>query len=193
MADKGCAGEVYGERGEGIIRKIKRPEDENMGYMSEEKVIQFLRTLGERIRSVGEEYAIEGDLDDIVVRYASKTLGIMDVADGYDDPEKWEEADCSLAEMKDDPYLDVYIICEGEWYEEIYQHVERGTGGFGEALYEAFNSSAEDYDMTMDFCGGALAFQSSESWDKQNEDEQIEREKADKIIRTWTEKRDGNV
>ncbi len=151
-----------------------------MGYMSEEKVVRFLKVLGERIKTVGEKYYIEDDLDYVFVRYSTKILGILDVADGNDDPEKWTKAYCPLSEMKDDPYLDVYITCEGDWYKAIYQHVSYGVGGLGELLYEAFNSSAEDFDMTMDFCDGALAFQSAESWDKQNEDERKERERLDK-------------
>lgn len=164
-----------------------------MGYMSEEKVIMFLKDLGERIRTAAREYDIEYELDYVNVRYSSKTLGILDVADGYDDPEKWTEADCTLAELKDDPYLDVYIICEGELYDSIYQHAGHGTDGSGKALYEAFIASAEEFDMTMDFCDGALAFQSKESWDKQEADERMERERIDKEIRLWEEKGGRNV
>lgn len=39
----------------------------------------------------------------------------------------------------------------------------------------------------MDFCGGALAFQSEESWDRQNADEKAEREKMDEEFRRLKE------
>ena len=58
-----------------------------------------------------------------------------------------------------------------------------GTTGLGKALYEAFETSAEDLDMTMDFCDGALSFQSDESWKKQNEDDEIERERMEEESR----------
>ena len=154
--------------------------------MKEERVIEFLKRLGERIKKVVEEYDLEDDLDYVWVRYSSKELGIMDVVDGFDDPSKWMDADCSLAEFTDDPYLDVYVICEG-WYGKIYRHVGYGTAGLGKALYEAFETSAEDFDMTMDFCDGALSFQSAESWKKQNEDDEIERERMEEESRRQRE------
>jgi len=142
-----------------------------MGYMSEEKVIHFLKVLGERIRTVVEEFGLEDDLDLIEVRYASKTLGILDVADGFDDPENWADAECSLEELRNDPYLDVFRICEGEWYNYVYGYEARGTGKVGKALYDAFTDSAEDFDMTMDYYDRALGFQLRESWKKQFEEE----------------------
>ena len=157
-----------------------------MGYMKEEKIIVFLNDLKKNLINYEEQYGDEFEIyfDDSLVRYGSKIANLETML--YD-CEKAEDAfytaDCSLAEFYDDPYLDVYISCEGSVYEDVYGYSAYGGDDHKKDLYDAFDDAAEANGLTMDFCDGALAFQSDESWEKQIEDNLIERKRIEEELR----------
>lgn len=83
---------------------------------------------------------------------------------------------CSLDEFYDDPYVDVYISCEGNVYEFVYGYSAYGGDARKKDLYDAFVDAADNNGLTMEFCGGALSFTSDESFRKQEVDEKYEQD-----------------
>ena len=144
-----------------------------MGYMKEEKIIVFLNDLKKNLINYESKHGDELEIyfDDSLVRYGSKVAGLQAVLYNCEEMEDaFDTADCSLEEFYDDPYVDVYISCEGNVYEYVYGYSAHGGDDRRKDLYDAFIDAADNNGLTMEFCGGALAFQSKESWDKQEED-----------------------
>lgn len=142
-----------------------------MGYMKEERILDFFRDLKENLIKYEDNYGGEVGIyfDDDYVRYGSKIANLETMIYICEDPsDAFDPADCSLEEFYDDPYIDVYISCEGSTYEAVYGYVSHGGDEKRKALYDAFNDAAEKYGMMMDFCGGALGFTSEESSQEQN-------------------------
>lgn len=161
-----------------------------MGYMKEEKLIGFLRYLKKNLIAYEDKHGDEFDVyfDDSWVRYSSKIANLQSMVFICEEPETaFETADCSLEEFCDDTYVDVYISCEGNIYEYVYGYSAYGGDARKKDLYDAFVDAADNNELTMDFCGGAFSFQSKKSWDKQNEDEKIERERMEDEFRSWKE------
>ncbi len=162
-----------------------------MGYMSEEKIFKFLRELKDNLIKYEDKHGEEmGSVDysDACVRYGSKIAYLESMVFICDDiVDAFEPADISLEEFYDDPYTDIYISCEGGIYEWVYGYESRGGDERKKDFHDAFSDAAENNGLTMDFCGGALAFQSEESWDRQNADEKAEREKMDEEFRRLKE------
>ena len=159
-----------------------------MGYMKEERILDFVRDLKKNLIKYEDNYGGEFGIYsyEYYVRYGSKIANLQTMIYFCEDPaDAFDPADCSLEEFYDDPYIDVYISCEGSMYEAVYGYDAYGGDEKSKALHDAFNDAAEKYGMTMGFCDGALSFQSKESWDKQDEDEKIEWERMEDEFRRW--------
>lgn len=144
-----------------------------MGYMKEERILDFLRDLKENLIKYEDDHGDEFGVyfDDDYVRYGSKIANLQTMIYNCEDPaDAFAPADCTLEEFYDDPYIDIYISCEGGTYEAVYGYVSRGGDEKKKTLHDAFNDAAEKYGLMMDFCGGALGFTSEESLQEQNKD-----------------------
>ena len=145
-----------------------------MGYMKEENIIGFLRDLRKNLTEYEDKHGDEFGIyyDDILIRYGSKVACLQTMLQNCEEPEDaFYAADCSLDEFYDDPYVDVYISCEGNVYEFVYGYSAYGGDARKKDLYDAFVNAADNNGLIMDFCGGALSFTSDESFRKQEEDE----------------------
>ena len=143
-----------------------------MGYMSEERILNFLKELKDNLIKFEDKHGEEWgsvSYDDDYVRYGTRIANLNSMVFVCNDiVEAFEPADRSLEEFYDDPYIDVYISCEGGIYEMVYGYVSRGGDERKKDIHDAFNDAAENNGLTMDFCGGALGFTSEESFQEQN-------------------------
>ena len=117
-----------------------------MGYMKEERILDFFRDLKENLIKYEDSYGGEFGIyfDDDYVRYGSKIANLQTMIYFCEDPaDAFDPADCSLEEFYDDPYIDVYISCEGSMYEAVYGYVSHGGDEKRKALHDAFNSVGE--------------------------------------------------
>ena len=117
-----------------------------MGYMKEERILDFVRDLKKNLIKYEDNYGGEFGIYsyEYYVRYGSKIADLQTIIYFCEDPsDAFDPADCSLEEFYDDPYIDVYISCEGSMYEAVYGYVSHGGGEKRKALHDAFNSVGE--------------------------------------------------
>lgn len=133
-----------------------------MGYMKEEKILDFLRDLKISLKQFDEKYGmIYGDQ---IVRYNDKVVSLEDMVCSCDELETiFRETDCPIEEFYRDPFTDVFIFCEGELYDKVSDAEAFGGDEESEALYHAFAEAAEKHGMSMEFYMGAFGFLSDES------------------------------
>lgn len=129
-----------------------------MGLMKEKDILDFVNDLVNAIADL--EWVSTADM---VIRYGDFKAN-LDSLIGVDNlKERFESAECNLEEYKEDKYTDIFLTCEGMFYEMAYLADMGEYNEVGKMLDEITGK----YGLTIELCGGALGFQCEESWENQ--------------------------